>query len=146
MKKVMVGGTFTILHEGHLYLLEKAKSFGDYLIVVIASDKTVIRTKGMLIFNAKERQRIVGSLKCVNKAIIGNEDDFFKVVEQEKPDIIVLGYDQKMDENWIRERADKIGMKIKIIRVKEEIKGYKTSEIINKIAKLIEKRGRKPPQ
>ena len=38
MKKVLAHGTFDVIHYGHITYLEKAKSYGDYLIVMITSD------------------------------------------------------------------------------------------------------------
>ena len=46
MKKVILFGTFDIFHKGHKNFLEQAQEFGDYLIVVIARDKTVKKIKG----------------------------------------------------------------------------------------------------
>ena len=44
--KVFVNGTFDLLHPGHLYLLNFAKSYGDYLIVGIDTDDRVREKKG----------------------------------------------------------------------------------------------------
>lgn len=38
MKKVITYGTYDLLHHGHIRLLERAKSLGDYLIVGVTSD------------------------------------------------------------------------------------------------------------
>ena len=38
MKKVITYGTYDLLHFGHIRLLERAKSLGDYLIVGITAD------------------------------------------------------------------------------------------------------------
>lgn len=35
---MMTHGTFDLLHYAHMRYLEKAKTFGDYLIVLITSD------------------------------------------------------------------------------------------------------------
>ncbi|MCH9030625.1 MAG: adenylyltransferase/cytidyltransferase family protein [Bacteroidetes bacterium] len=42
---VMIFGTFDILHKGHLNLFDQAKKHGDFLIAVIARDKTVVKVK-----------------------------------------------------------------------------------------------------
>lgn len=39
MRRVITYGTFDLLHYGHINLLERAKSLGDYLIVAISSDE-----------------------------------------------------------------------------------------------------------
>lgn len=45
MKKVLAFGTFDGFHRGHLSFLEQAKSHGNYLIVVVARDKTAEKVK-----------------------------------------------------------------------------------------------------
>lgn len=39
MKKVITYGTFDLFHYGHMKLLERAKDFGDYLIVGLSTDE-----------------------------------------------------------------------------------------------------------
>jgi len=125
MKKVLVGGVFSIIHPGHIYFLKRAKKFGDYLIVVIANDKNVLRQKGYVISNQNERKEIVSSLSVVDKVVIGDENDYFKIVEKEKPDVIVLGYDQKIDKNVMKKRK----IRCKIVRIRDKFKNYSTKTI-----------------
>jgi FAD synthetase len=140
MKKVLVGGTFNLVHPGHIFFLEKAKSLGDYLVVVVANDKTVLRRKGFLVMPAEARRAVLESLKMVDKAVIGDEKDFFKVVEKERPDIIALGYDQDMDEDYFSSRMKKAGIKFKIVRIKSSLMGCKTENIL----KSLKEKGHKP--
>lgn len=97
MKKVMVFGTFDIIHPGHLHMLLEAKEYGDFLIVVIARDLTVCAVKGKATRNTEEvRLGNVKRLKIVDKARLGCvDDDKYLVIAEEKPDIIALGYDQR---------------------------------------------------
>ena len=46
MKKVMAFGSFDILHDGHKHYLKEAKSFGDYLVVIVARDENIVKFKG----------------------------------------------------------------------------------------------------
>ena len=96
MIKVMCFGTFDLLHLGHLYYFEQAKKYGDYLIVVIARDKTKQLQKKSILFSEKERLRLIQSLKIVDEAVLGNPDDHFKIITEKKPDVICLGYDHKI--------------------------------------------------
>ena len=45
MKKVIVFGTFDILHQGHLDFFRQAKQYGDYLIVAVAHDENVKKSR-----------------------------------------------------------------------------------------------------
>jgi cytidyltransferase-like protein len=92
--KVMVFGTFDILHKGHLNFFKQAGKYGDYLIAVIARDKTVKQVKGILPHH-KEKIRLNQVKKHVDKAVLGMIKNKYKVIEKYKPDIICLGYDQK---------------------------------------------------
>lgn len=38
MRKVITYGTYDLLHQGHINLLQRAKALGDYLIVGVTSD------------------------------------------------------------------------------------------------------------
>lgn len=39
MKKIITFGTFDLLHDGHLRILERAKALGDYLVVGVSTDR-----------------------------------------------------------------------------------------------------------
>jgi FAD synthetase len=89
-----VGGTFDILHPGHIFLLKEASKHGD-VIVVVARDSTVKRIKGREpIFNEEHRLMMVSSIKYVKKAILGKEStDILEIVEELKPDVIVVPFE-----------------------------------------------------
>ena len=125
-KKVMAGGVFNIIHPGHVYFLKMAKKLGDELVVVVASDSTVLKNGKRLLFPAGARAEIVSSLKAVDRAIIGDEKDHMKIVKSERPDIIALGYDQ--DENWIEKSLRKENIRCRIVKV-GKLKGYSTKKI-----------------
>ena len=115
MIKVMCTGTFDILHQGHLDYFRQAKQLGDYLVVVVARDSNAIKEGKQLRFREKERLEHVASQKIVDKAVLGNEGDKLKIVEQEKPDIICLGYDQG-DEEKLKEALAKRGVFPRIVK------------------------------
>lgn len=121
---VVVAGTFDVLHPGHLYLFEEAAKLGD-LYVIIARDCN-IQNKKRIIFTAEERLRMVQSLKPVKKAVLGDENDFFKPVEEINPDYIFLGPDQ--DEEWVRSEIKRRGLHIEVRRLPERLP-YSSSEI-----------------
>ncbi len=131
MKKVMAGGTFSILHPGHVQFLRKAKSLGDCLVVVIAHDSTVLRNKGVLLAPAGDRKRLVESIRFVDKVVIGRKDDFLRVVESERPDVIALGYDQHRDMEWLLKRLGKNVSKPRIVTIKR-FGNYSTKQIMEK--------------
>ena len=89
--KVMVFGTFDILHEGHKSFLEQARVTGDYLLVVLAREKTIKEVKKQSSINSeKKRLSAIEKSGLVNKVILGNTDDKYKIIAEHMPDIIAL--------------------------------------------------------
>jgi glycerol-3-phosphate cytidylyltransferase len=68
MKKIITFGTFDVFHIGHVSILERAKSYGDYLIVGVSSDDLNLSKKGRKpIYSEKDRKKIIKSLSCVDE-------------------------------------------------------------------------------
>lgn len=115
--RVMVFGTFDVLHPGHIFLFKEASKLGE-LYVVIARDKTVQQIKGFApSMNEEQRRKKVQILKHVKKAVLGKLYDKFKIVEEISPDIICLGYDQKTFADRLPEELKKRGMSCEIRRI-----------------------------
>ena len=94
MKRVMVFGTFDTLHKGHLQFLKDAKKHG-HLMVVVARDANVQKFKGKVpLHNEQERLKAIAELPFGHLTFLGSEDDIYRIVEDMKPDMICLGYDQ----------------------------------------------------
>lgn len=120
MVRVMASGVFDLIHPGHIDYLKQAKSYGDYLTVVIASDKTVRKNKHEPVTPEAMRALIVESLKPVDEAIVGGEGDMLDTVAKVKPDIIVLGYDQNFDELELKAKLKERGFDgIDVVRANE---------------------------
>ncbi|TMI60280.1 FAD synthase [Candidatus Bathyarchaeota archaeon] len=99
-KIVLATGAFDLLHLGHVRFLESSKRKGGQgakLIVVVARDKTVLNRKGRSpILPEDQRRQLVGSLRVVDKAILGHTHlDLLGILREVRPDIISVGYDQK---------------------------------------------------
>lgn len=96
VKKVMVFGTFDIFHKGHENFLSQARRKGDFVIVVVARDKTVLNVKKQETANSEqERLKILKNIGLAKKVILGSLGDKYSVIRKYKPDVICLGYDQK---------------------------------------------------
>ncbi|MFW9851764.1 MAG: adenylyltransferase/cytidyltransferase family protein [Candidatus Thorarchaeota archaeon] len=134
---VMTGGTFDLLHTGHLYTLQQAKYLGDVLVVVIATNKTVEKMKNRPPTNdQKERARIISRIKEVDAVVLGSEKDFMVPIDIIKPDIIALGYDQFHQEEKLHQTLVSRGYAhTKLVRLKKHVIGKSTSKIVQDIIK-----------
>ncbi|HEQ78826.1 MAG TPA: FAD synthase [Euryarchaeota archaeon] len=117
MVKVMASGAFDIIHPGHIHYLEQAKSLGDELVVIIASDKTVERRKRKPVMDQEARLMVVKALKPVDQAVLGGDGDIFQTAMRIKPDIVALGYDQSFGEKELAQEFEIRGMQVKIVRL-----------------------------
>lgn len=127
--KIIVNGTFDILHKGHISLLEYAKSLGGILLVCIDSDRRVKELKGERrpINNQYDRTYMLTALKCVDLVWVFNSDQ--ELIDQIKlfqPDIMVKGSDY--------EGKSIVGAEYcKEIKFMELEDGYSTTNIIQRI-------------
>ncbi len=135
MVKVMASGTFDLLHLGHIYYLKQAKKLGDTLAVVVATDKTVRKLKHEPINPEKIRRNLVKELEVVDEAHLGHEEDMYEIVEEIKPDIIAIGYDQIHDEKKIKKELKKRNINAEIVRLKE----YKGGSDLEGTRRIIQK-------
>jgi len=135
----MATGVFDLLHPGHLHFLESASQLGDELWVVVAADENVRRFKDHdCVLNQQARVHLVGALKPVTRALAGNPDaDIYRILDEIRPDIIALGFDQFHNADRIHEGARDRGLDVQVIRLDkyfEDLDG--TRKIISKIIKL----------
>jgi FAD synthetase len=119
---VLASGVFDLLHLGHVKFLEDAKKAGgtkSHLIVVIARDRTVEKTKGRKpIMSENQRRALVESLKVVDEAVLGLDDfDIGDVIQKVKPNVIALGYDQTELERQVKAFAEKNRLKVDVVRL-----------------------------
>lgn len=98
MKKIVVNGTFDILHPGHLALLNKARSMGDYLLVCIDTDRRVSELKGEArpVNNNFERRNLLMNIKAVDEVKFFDQDFELEMILREyEPDVMVKGSDYR---------------------------------------------------
>lgn len=137
MKKIMCFGTFDLLHLGHLHYFGQAKKQGDYLIVVIARDKTKQKQKKPVIFTEQERLTLVQNLRIVDEAVLGNPLDYFKIILKKKPDVICLGYDHMIQETELARILAKHRFFPQIVRITPYKAGvHKSSVLKNRIIQM----------
>lgn len=133
----MIFGTFDIVHHGHLSLFKQAKRYGDYLIAVVAQEKRAEEIKKRdLVHTQKERKEYLENIRFIDKVVMGDRRDVYKVIRLIKPDVIVLGYDQNKFVNGLEEKIKDFGLKTKVVRAKP----YRSESLKSgKIRKTLEK-------
>lgn len=133
MKTVMCAGTFDTIHPGHLFYLSEAKKHGDKIVVVVARDDTSQSFKGKKpLHNEKERLEAVRTLEIVDEAVLGKHGNIFSIIEEIKPDVICLGYDQKIQKQQLEDELKRRGIKAEVIRIDSYMSNIYKSSILKK--------------
>ena len=103
-KRYKVGytdGVYDLFHVGHLNMIETAKKSCEYLIVGVHSDEVVRQYKQRTpIIPEKERARIVGAVKGVDRVVINEVRDKLTLLERYHFDVVFIGDDWKGTERW----------------------------------------------
>src|SRR3989344_1797984 len=132
--RIMVFGTFDVLHKGHLHFFKQARALSrnPYLIVSVARNINVKKIKGREPKNSeKKRLTIVRASKLVDKAVLGGLKNNIPHILKEKPKIIALGYDQKTYVSNLKKDLTKRGLNVKIKRLKAYKRNLYKSSILN---------------
>ena len=70
MTRVITYGSFDLLHYGHINLLRRAKSLGDYLIVALSTDEFSSKQKNKkCYFSYEQRKTLLESIRYVDLVI-----------------------------------------------------------------------------
>jgi rfaE bifunctional protein nucleotidyltransferase chain/domain len=95
-RRVIVNGTFDILHRGHIEMLNFARSQGTYLLVAIDSDKQVRELKGASrpVNKQEDRKFALDNLKCVDAVwIFDTQAELEHICKLYRPDLMIKGSD-----------------------------------------------------
>ena len=125
-KKVLVAGTFDIIHPGHIFLFNEAAKIGDVYVIVATDNNRELYSGERPIIPEQQRLEVVENIKNVKEARLGRSDnDTLKTVEEINPDIILLGPDQKYDLNTLKEGLKRKGLNhIEVKRMKSYYNRY----------------------
>ena len=129
---VFTNGCFDILHRGHVYCLEKARSLGDLLVVGVNSDRSVreLKGEGRPIVPEDDRAYVVAALGVVDLVCLFDEPTPSELIATVAPDVLVkgAGYTEEdvVGADFVRGRGGEVV-------VIEPLEGRSTSSIIRRI-------------
>ena len=102
MKRVITFGTFDLLHEGHLRILERAKALGTHLVVGVSSDRLNAEKGKRSFFDERHRVKCVEALRCVDEVFIEDslelKDEY---IRDHRADLLVMGDDWQGKFDWV---------------------------------------------
>ena len=127
--KIIVNGTFDILHRGHIELLEYAKGLGEFLLVCIDTDRRVKELKGESrpVNSQRDRAFMLQGLKCVDAVwTFDSEEDLERICQMYQPNVMVKGSDYEGKRIVGAEHCKEI----KFVKL---VDGYSTTNIIQSI-------------
>ncbi|MBS5803061.1 MAG: D-glycero-beta-D-manno-heptose 1-phosphate adenylyltransferase [Brachyspira sp.] len=129
---VCTNGCFDILHVGHVRYLQKTKSFADYSIVLLNSDKSVRSIKGPTrpINSENDRAEILSALSCVDYVVLFDEDSPRNLLDEIKPDVYTKGADYTLETLPEADIMKKNNTRVEFITF---VEGKSTTSTINKM-------------
>lgn len=130
---VATNGCFDILHAGHVAYLEKAKSFGRFLVVGLNGDASVraLKGDGRPINKELDRARVLAALECVDRVVIFPQTRATEFLEAVRAHVYIKGGDYTLDTLHPpeREAVERNGGRIVIIPL---VEGHSTTSTISR--------------
>lgn len=134
MTRIMVFGTFGMVHDGHRDFFRQARALAEdpVLIVSVARDSAAQRVKGSAPRRSEiERLALVGKEELVDEVVLGDESGYMNHIGVAAPEIIALGYDQEGEYvDRLEQDARDAGLALRIVRLQAfQPEIYKTSKL-----------------
>lgn len=94
-KKIITFGTFDVFHVGHLRLLERARAYGDALVVGVSTDRLNFSKKGRSpVYDQQERVEIIRALRCVDSTFLEDSLELKReYILEQAADVLIMGND-----------------------------------------------------
>ena len=138
-RRVVATGTFDILHPGHVYYLTESRKLGDELWVIVARDENV-KHKPRPILPEAQRLAMVSALRTVDHAILGDHTDMFCPIDDIRPAVITIGFNQYFDEEKLKGQLAERNLPAEVVRIgKYEDGDLASSRMI--VQRIVEARG-----
>lgn len=132
---VFTNGCFDLIHPGHIDFLERARAFGDRLIVGLNSDESVAAIKGVgrPLLSEEDRAAVLRGLRSVDEVIVFNEPTPARLIEEIKPDVLIKGGDWPVEQIVGADSVLQRGGQVHSLPL---LPSYSTSNIVDKIQRL----------
>ena len=130
MKKVITYGTFDLLHYGHINLLRKAKSLGDYLIVGLSTDEFNNKDKNKeCYFDYENRKSRLDAVRYVDLVIPEkNWEQKISDIQKYNVDVFVIGDDWEGKFDYLKD----FGVEVVYLPRTKEISTSKIKDDLNR--------------
>ncbi len=130
MKKVITYGTFDLLHYGHINLLRRAKSLGDYLIVGLSTDEFNNKEKNKeCYFDFENRKLLLDAVRYVDLVVPEeNWEQKISDIQKYNIDVFVIGDDWKGKFDYLKD----LGVEVVYLPRTKEISTSKIKNDLNR--------------
>lgn len=138
-ERVLVGGCFDILHYGHLRFLEAAKAEGDYLIVALEPDSTIINQKSRNPVHTQiERAFNLSSLRWVDLVLLlpplSGFEAYMKLTSDVSPNIIAI---TEGDPQLVNKQLQADALDAKLLKVVPHLGDFSSSQIYQRLSEVV---------
>lgn len=130
MKRVITYGTFDLLHYGHINLLRRAKSLGDYLVVGLSTDEFNNKEKNKeCYFDFENRKLLLDAVRYVDLVIPEeNWEQKISDIQKYNIDVFVIGDDWKGEFDYLKDS----GVEVVYLPRTKEISTSKIKDDLNR--------------